>query len=600
MRAPQRPLRSCVVVTQADPSESVSARSQLLVAALLLGVVATSGCGRATGPASGSTSAASGNSAHPKAKPDSPVSVSPGAAALVFRAEELPFRYERGESGVALPVETTGGGVGMLDFDGDGDLDLFFAQGIPLNPKRDTPAPADVLLRNDGGGRFVDISTTAGLTTKGYGQGVAVADYDADGDPDVYVTRFGANTLWRNDSGRFTDVTAEAGVGCELWSLGAAFFDFDGDSDLDLFVANYFDFDRSKAPFHRDAEGRPEYGPPADFPGLPDVLYRNEGNGRFVDVTARAGVAGRGRGMGVLAADFDLDGRMDVFVANDAEANALWRNKGDGTFEDVAGAWGVAVNGQGATEANMGIARNDTDGDGNFDLLVTHFFGEHDTLWRSKALPGGGVYFQDETFQAGLGTDSVPYTGWGTDLADFDQDGRVDLIVTNGHIRREPHQRFVYENPPILWRNSGHGRYTNVTQSAGPYFQNLHMGRGLACGDLDGDGDLDVVVVHHRAPSVVLWNETPRAGHWLIVDLKGSGRNRDAIGARLSIEAGRLRQVRSVDGGGSYISAHDRRLHIGLGATSKLDKLEVRWPSGRTESRAGLQADQVISWNERP
>ncbi len=240
----------------------------------------------------------------------------PGAAApagsLVFRAQDLPFRYERGETGAAWPVETTGGGVGLLDYDGDGRLDLFFAQGGPLRPGKDSHPTSDVLLKNLGDGRFEDVSLQAGLTPKGYGQGVTVADYDGDGDPDVYVTRYGRNTLWRNDRelGRFTDVTEWAGVGCGSWSLGAAFADYDGDGDLDLFVANYFAFDPAKAPFRRDsATGAPDYGLPQEFKGLPDVLYRNEGDGRFTNVTASAGVAGSGRGMGVLASDLDGDGR---------------------------------------------------------------------------------------------------------------------------------------------------------------------------------------------------------------------------------------------------------------------------------------------------
>jgi hypothetical protein len=518
--------------------------------------------------------------------------------ALVFRAQELPFRYERGESGVALPVETTGGGVGLLDYDGDGDLDIFFAQGVPLPPHASEHPPADVMLRNDGAGRFVDVSAQVGLTAKGYGQGVAVADYDGDGDPDVYVTRYGTNTLWRNDGGRFTDATSEAGVACPVWSLGAAFADIDNDGDLDLFVANYFEFDAAKAPFHRDADGKPQYGPPAEFVGLPDVLYRNDGNGRFTDITARAGIAGKGRGMGVLATDFDGDGWIDIFVANDAEENALWRNKHDGTFEDVAGVWGVAVNGKGQTEANMGIAHADTDGDTRPDLLVTHFFGEHDTLWRLRPLADGSVFFHDETYEAGLGIDSLPYTGWGTVLADFDQDGQVDLIVTNGHIRKEQLQTYVYENPPILWRNVRNGRFRNATAGAGAYFQQLHLGRGLACGDLDGDGDLDVVIVHHNAPSVVLWNETPNTGNWLIVDLEGKGANREAIGARVFAQVEGRRLVRQVDGGGSYISAHDRRIHFGLGPARTVERLSVRWPSGRVDERLNVPSGSVVTWDE--
>jgi hypothetical protein len=520
---------------------------------------------------------------------------------LRFRAQELPFRYERGETGAAWPVETTGGGVGILDYDGDGRLDLFFAQGGPLVPgKRDGTLLADTLLRNAGGGRFEDVSARVGLVHKGYGQGVTVGDYDGDGDADVYVTRYGRNTLWRNDRGHFTDVTETAGVGCELWSLGAAFADFDNDGDLDLFVANYFAFDPARAPFSRDpTTGAAEYALPAGFAGQPDVLYRNDGNGRFTDVTARAGVAGKGRGMGVLATDFDLDGHIDFLVANDAESNALWRNRGDGTFEDVATGWGIAVNGEGLAEANMGIGHGDIDGDLFEDIVITHFVGEHHTLWCKEQLSSGRIAFEDRTHDAGLGIDSLPMTGWGIALADFDQDGFIDMVVTNGHIRRDKVSRYVYDNPPILWRNAGSGRFANVTESAGDYFRSLHQGRGLACADLDGDGDLDLVVVHHHARSAILWNETPNPGNWLIIKLKGCPPNGNAIGARLIARTGTRSLIRTIDGGGSYLSSNDLRVHFGLGDAGTVDSLEVRWPQGRIDTRSGVRANSVIEWVER-
>jgi hypothetical protein len=534
--------------------------------------------------------------------PGSPAirSAEPARPPIVFRSQQLPFTYFRGDSGDAWPVEATGGGVGLIDFDRDGDLDLFFAQGVqlPVGKVAAKDSPADVLLRNDGQGQFVDISKRVGLSSKGYGQGVTVADFDGDGDADVYVTRYDRNTLWRNDNGMFTDVTDLAGVAPKVWSLGAAFLDYDCDGDLDLYVAAYFGFNPKDAPFDRDpATHAAIYAMPSRFGGQSDLLYRNNGDGTFTDVSKAAGIVDDLRGMGVITADMDGDGRVDIFVANDAQNNSLWRNKGDGTFENVAETLGIAVNAHGIAEANMGIAHGDTDGDTLPDILISHFYDEHHTLWRPRDVSGRGWFYQDQTAEAGLAIDSRPLTGWGVAFADFDQDGQLDLIVTNGHIRHEVSQTYKYENPPILWQNRG-GRFRNVTASGGPYFQSFYQGRGLAVGDLDGDGNLDVVVVHHHTPSVILWNETLSSDHWLRVRLTGAKKNRDAIGARILAKVGDRSMVRTVDGGGSYLSSNESVAHFGLGSATKVDALEVRWPSGKVETKSHLPADTLVEWAE--
>ncbi len=519
-----------------------------------------------------------------------------------FRPQSLDFAYDRGESGTAWPVETTGGGVGLLDLDGDGDLDIFFAQGTPLGAAAPGRKPrSDILLINQGAGRFVDRSESWGLTPKGYGQGVTVADYDGDGDPDVYVTRYGKDTLWRNEGYGFVDATDVAGLGDPLWGLGSAFLDADGDGDLDLFVANYFDFNVADAPFGRDPKtGAPDYGMPQQFIGQPDRFYRNVGGGRFVDVTKDSGLAGNGRGMGAIAADFDGDGRVDLIVANDAQANAAWRNLGGGRFSDVGESSGLAFNGDGKTEANMGIAFGDADGDGRPEVVMSHFFDERTTLWRNVGGdPPAPAAFQDQTTEAGLVRASRPVTGWGLALADFDDDGDLDLIQANGHLRREPEQPFVYENPPLLWRNDGKGRFADVSAGAGEYFGKKWVGRGLAVGDLDNDGDVDAVVVHHHGPATILWNETVRAGHHgLNLKLVGGSGNTDSIGGVVTAEFAGHRVVRWVTSGGSYVSSHDGRVHLGTGPSPRIDRLVVRWPSGRQTERKDLPADGILLLRE--
>ena len=512
---------------------------------------------------------------------------------MSFRAQELPFRYDRGETGAAWPSETTGGGVGLLDYDGDGRLDLFFAQGAPGRRQGPGTPLADVLLRNLGGADSRMSRQRVGLAPRGYGQGVTVADYDGDGDPDVYVTRYGRNTLWRNDRGRFHRCHRRRQAwAAPLWSLGAAFLDYDRDGDLDLFVANYFAFDPSEAPFSRDPQtgARPLRHAREEFHGLPDVLYRNNGDGTFTDVTARAGVAGKGRGMGCLAADFDGDGRLDILVANDAEPNALWRNRDDGTFEDVASPWGIAVNGAGPGRGQHGHRprrprRRRAPGRDHHPLLRR----ARHPLAATNGLPMARLLFEDRTQEAGLAVDTLPTTGWGVALADFDQDGSLDLVVDQ---RPHPPRTHPDATPTRTRRCSGatpadRRPVRQRLRGRRPLLPGRHLGRGLAAGDLDGDGDLDLVIVHHHDPERRPLERDARARAMPSSStFEAQGKNRDAIGAESSPGSAIGTLVRINRTAAAAISPPTIAASISAWERPKqVDHIEVRWPDGRVQTR---------------
>jgi hypothetical protein len=506
------------------------------------------------------------------------------------KAAGLHFTFVNGATAQKQLPETMSGGVGLLDYDGDGRLDVYLVQGGAF-PPGPSPCPSgDRLFRNRGDGTFEDVTRASGLAAfpGGYGHGVAVGDYDNDGRPDLFVTRWRSYALYHNrGGGRFEDVTAAAGLGGDRdWPTSSAFADLDGDGDLDLYVCHYLAWDADQPEVCRSpSTGRVSPCDPQRFAARPDHLFRNEG-GWFVDVTKEAGILDHdGRGLGVVAADFDEDGRLDLFVANDGTANFLFLNRGGMMFEEAGHASGVAAAGGGGYRAGMGVARGDLDGDGRIDVAVTNFFGESTTFYQNL---GGGL-FTDRTAAVGLAAPSRYRLGFGIAFLDADDDGRLDLFTANGHIA-DDRPEIPYEMPAQLMLGGANGRLTDVSAGAGPPFQVPRLGRGLVVGDLDDDGRVDAILVGHEGSVAYCHNAGP-GGHSITLRLEGTTSNREAVGARVVVEAGGRRQVADRFGGGSYQSASDPRLHFGLGAAARVDAVEVRWPSGRVDHFRGLPAD---------
>jgi len=540
------------------------------------------------------------------AQPSTPPA--PVRFADVTQALGIDFQHVASATSQKYLPEAMGSGVAVFDFDGDGRLDIFFVNGARIDdpmppgavPVKDGPRCWNRLYRQKEDGRFEDVTVRAGLAGVGYGTGVAVGDYDNDGDEDLYVTGLGGNHLYRNDGdGHFTDVTEAAGVAGSGWSTSAAFVDVDHDGRLDLFVCRYLDWSFEGNPYCGEhSPGIRGYCHPDRFRGAPSLLYHNEGGGRFKDVSVQAGVANpEGKSLGVALADFDGDGFTDLFVANDSVRQFLYRNRGDGTFQEVALGAGAALDEDGRTYAGMGVDVADYDNDGRPDVVITNLSNERYALYRNA---GDGT-FSYETFASGLGAMTQLYSGWGVRFLDYDNDGWKDLVLAQGHVMdtielTSPHLR--YRQPPLLARNEG-GRFRDVSASAGDVFREPWAARGLAIGDLDGDGDLDVVVTTVGGRAYVLRNEGGNRGHWLLLRLVGTRSNRDGIGAevRLVTASGALRQATATTSG-SYLSASDRRLHFGLGAESKARSIEVRWPSGIVQRVTDVPADQVLTLTE--
>jgi len=497
-------------------------------------------------------------------------------------------------------LETTGNGVAILDFDGDGWSDLLFTNGRTFDQEEATQPGALVLYRNDGTGRFSEITVKAGLETKGWAQGLCIGDFDNDGHPDVLVTFYGRNRLYRNSGkGTFSDVTAQSKLPANgtRWGAGCSFLDFDRDGWLDLFVANYVDLDLGKTP-------KPGQNPNCFWKGIPvmcgprglplgnNVLYRNQRDGTFADVSDAAGILKPGGryGLGVVASDFDNDGWTDIYVACDQTPSLLFRNRGNGAFEERGVQAGVAYNFDGHVQAGMGVAVADYDGNGFFDIVKTNFSGDLPSLYNNE----DGKFFSDLSKPAGLATNQL--LGWGVLFLDADEDGRKDLLIANGHVYPEVDAAATgdhYLQKTLLYHNLGNGRFSDISDVSGPAFKSLRPARGMASGDLDGDGHPEVVIVNMNERPNLLKHEG-NLQHAIVVSLSGTTSNRSAIGARVTLEAGGLRQMDEVRSGGSFYSHSDLALHFGMGRAAKLDRLDVRWPNGKTQSWQDLPVDHRL------
>ncbi len=500
------------------------------------------------------------------------------------------FQHGMGDDQISSILEATGSGCAFLDYDGDGLMDIYAVNGRYLEGISDpdsrfkgvrTPSR---LLRNKGDGTFEDVTEKAGVGASGYGMGVAVGDYDNDGHPDIYVTNFGKNILYHNNGdGTFTDVTEKAGVACGQWSVGAVWLDYDKDGYLDLFVGNYLEFDTKYRLFY-EAD---VYPGPLAYPGQLSVLYHNNHDGTFTDVSAKAGINKKGRAMGVLTADYDDDGWPDIFVANDAMQNYMYHNNGNGTFTEVGIACGAAFGQHGNAVSSMGGDFADFDGDGKLDLVVPamNYIGIFRNLGRGL--------FEEVSVPTGVARVSAQFWSWGGDFMDFDNDGWPDLLIANGdgHRLSEKQEQLLMRN---VAGSAGQRVFVDVSRAVGPYFDTRSVARGLAVGDFDNDGDLDFFVLNIDQPSVLLRNDGGNRNNWLTLSLIGTRSNRDGVGARVTVRSGGFTQVAEKTSASSYLSQNDPRLHFGLGQRTKVDEVVIKWPSGKTQTLKEVKVNQFL------
>jgi hypothetical protein len=511
----------------------------------------------------------------------------------------IKFRHVNASSGEKYYLETIGAGCAFLDYDNDGFLDIYLVNGAVLPGFRAQKPIMGALYKNKQDGTFIDVTSLAKVGAEGiYGMGVATGDYDNDGNVDMYISGFGRGMLFQNQGdGTFLEVTSSARVLNQgKWGTSAAFFDYDRDGYLDLFVGNYVDFELTRNIYCGDVQkGRQTYCHPIQYKGTASVLYHNNRDGSFTDVSHKTGVVyPEGKALGVVASDLDGDSWLDIVVANDGVANNLYHNKGDGTFGDVGPFSGAAYSADGMARAGMGVDAADFSDDGRPDILITNFSLEGAALFRN----GPDNLFSDVTFQTGLREATFMYTGWGTKFLDYDNDGDLDVFVTNGHPENSINDldpSLTYEQPKLLLENRG-GEFVDVSKnSARGLLQGA--GRGTAFGDYDNDGDIDVLVANCNQPPNLLRN-SGGDNNWIKLKLTGSKSNRDAVGAKIKIVAGNLVRNEEVKGGSSYLSAHDLRLNFGLGARTQVDTIEIHWPNGTVQKLKGIKASQIVNVRE--
>lgn len=496
-------------------------------------------------------------------------------------------------------IEMTGTGAAFGDYDGDGDLDLYFVNGWNLDGFQGAEVPKSVLYRNDGKGKFVDVTDAAGVGRSGWGQGSFFVDYDNDGDQDLFLTFYGPDVLLRNEGGgKFSDVTAAAGLSDDGWSSGASFGDYDLDGDLDLYVPHYVDFELDRIPKPGESQyckfmGLDVLCGPRGLPGQADRFFRNNGDGTFTEVTQEAGmvIAEPYFGFQSLFIDFDDDGLPDIFVANDSTPNFLWRNNGDGTFEDIALLAGVGYSEDGREQAGMGSTVTDFNEDGLMDLYVTNFSHDYNTLYMGES-PG---FFRDVSFLIKKNP-TRPWLGWATKFFDVENDGDRDLFVSNGHIYPEVDEAEIgttYKQQNRLFLNES-GKELDLAMDAGPGFLEKHSSRGAVVGDIDNDGDLDIAVVNMNDVPSILLNETKNLGNWIGIKLEGKKNNREGIGSKVRVVAGGKSHTEYVMGGSGYLGTHDRRAHFGLGDAESVESLEIVWPGKKVQKFSNLPVNRYI------